>query len=210
MSNALKLAAAVGVLAAVGWVATGGPAPRPAPSVVGAPSPAPDPGLTVIPQPPTEFTGQITCDPPGPDRAGPYDVVREGTTRILEADFWQARGYAYEQDVIVSDPRLEGAHVVSVSRDEYHSADYLWPIMVASFTRRIENDEGAWQGSYTAVAFSDGTVAGSTAVLVGEGAYEGLTALWVEQLSQTSCSAEVRGVLFDGPVPPAPELYVGE
>ena len=109
----------------------------------------------------------------------------------------------------MSDPRLEGIHVVSEDRDEYHSAESLFPIMVASGTRRIENDEGAWQGSYTVAYLADGSITTFTTPLVGEGAYEGLTALWEEQTSQTSCTPEIRGVIIDGAVPEAPEPFIG-
>lgn len=162
------------------------------------------------PQPPVEFSGQITCEPPSADRAGPWAVVREGSTQILDGDLWQRRGHAVQQSATMSDPRLEGNHVVSEDRDEYHSAEYPFPIMVASGTRRIENDEGAWQGSYTVAYLADGSMTTFTTPLVGEGAYEGLIAIWEEQTSQTSCTPEVRGVIIDGSVPVAPEPFSSE
>jgi hypothetical protein len=162
------------------------------------------------PRPPVEFTGQIGCDPASADTTGPWVVVREGSTRILDGDFWQRRGHAVQQSATMSDPRLDGIHVVSEDRDEYHSGESPFPIMVAAGTRRIENDEGGWQGSYSVAYLADGSITTFTMPLVGEGAYEGLTALWEEQSSQTSCTLEIRGVIIEGTVPEAPESFIGE
>ena len=95
----------------------------------------------------------------------------------------------------------------SPPRDEYHLSGRPSPIIVASWTRRIENEEGTWQGSLTFAYRSDGLPASDTAVLVGEGAYEGLTAWWEERTSQTSCSTEVRGVIVDGDAPAPPDPF---
>jgi hypothetical protein len=44
-------------------------------------------------------------------------------------------------------------------------------------TKRIENDEGAWQGSAVCLLQPDGTIYEAPLVMTGEGAYEGLTAI---------------------------------
>jgi hypothetical protein len=164
-----------------------------------------------LPQPPVEFTGQIDCGSPDPDGTGPWDVVRGGTREMLaDGTTWQVRGHAVKQFATMSDPRLEGTYYLSEDRDEYHVPENPFPMIVASWTRRIENDEGAWQGSLTFAYPSDGMETSDTAVLVGEGAYEGLTAIWEERASQAGCPGEVRGVIIDGPVPAAPEPFTAE
>jgi hypothetical protein len=176
----------------------------------GGDPPGANTGGTVT-QPPVEFIGQIECGPPDPDGTGPWDVVHAGTREVLaDGTTWQVRGHAVRQTATMSDPRLEGTYYLSEDRDEYHVPGNPFPMIVASWTRRIENDEGAWQGSLTFAYPSDGMEAGGTAILVGERAYEGLTAIWEERTSQTGCSGEVRGVIIDGTVPAAPEPFTAE
>jgi S-formylglutathione hydrolase FrmB len=131
---------------------------------------------------PAGFTGHVECGP----SVGPSQ--------------WQ-------QIATMSDPRLNGDYFVSVDMD-YHSgpgsSGEVWGI-----TRRIENAEGAWQGSTTsAVLGGDNTV--TTIVLAGEGAYEGLTTLFEETYDNGTCSSEVRGLIIEGEPPAAPEPYLGE
>ena len=44
----------------------------------------------------------------------------------------------------------------------------------------------------------------------GEGAYEGLTALMGIRLTEDPCGMGIRGVVFDGEMPPFPELPPAE
>ena len=81
---------------------------------------------------------------------------------------------------------------------------------VGTGTWRIENRDGAWQGSFTNIKYPDSTTIVSTA-LVGEGAYDGLTALWESTNHRPlDCAWAVRGLILEGDVPAAPEPYTGE
>ncbi len=76
-------------------------------------------------------------------------------------------------------------------------------------TWRIENEEGAWQGSYTVLGIGDRSSV-VTAPLVGEGAYEGLTAVWESAYDPVACDWEVWGLIIEGDVPAAPEPFTGK
>ena len=138
--------------------------------------------------PPAEFTGHIECGP----------AVRLSDTEP-----------AWQQPATMSDPRLEGTYYYSEATRTFGEA--LPAIAAAAGTLRIENDEGAWQGSMTYAYLSDGTGTTGSTVLVGEGAYEGLSAIWEERFLLPGCgAADVRGLIIEGEVPVAPEPYVGE
>lgn len=151
-------------------------------------------------QPPVAFTGRIVCGPgvrTGVDESSPEgDLVRV-----------RSRGWAWQPSATMSDPRLEGDYYVSYDSDDYRSPTVT---SVGSGTWRIENEEGAWQGSFTNIKYPDSTTIVSTA-LVGEGAYDGLTALWESTNHRPlECAWEVRGLILEGEVPAAPEPYTGQ
>jgi hypothetical protein len=154
--------------------------------------------------PPREFTGHIVCGP----------EVRTGTLEsVAAADdsgsaLSRTRGYAWETSATMSDPRLEGTYYISYDTDEYRGPGGTTTI--GSGTWRIENEEGAWQGSYLHADDPDY----ATTVwmpLVGEGDFDGLTALWESVYNPSGlCSWDVRGVIIDGDPPAAPEPYASE
>ena len=153
---------------------------------------------------PVEFTGHIVC---GPD-------VRTGTTDIplsdTETSVVQTRGSAWQPSATMSEPRLEGTYYYSYDDDQYRTKGVATVPSVGSGTWRIENDEGAWQGSHTNVGFSDGTYSAATTILFGEGAYEGLTVIWEERHDNAACTWDVRGMIIGGEVPKAPEAASSE
>jgi hypothetical protein len=107
----------------------------------------------------------------------------------------------------MSDPRLEGDYYISYDSNDYESSTVT---SVGTGTWRIENGEGAWQGSFTNIKYPDSTTVVST-TLVGEGAYEGLTALWESTNRRpVECAWAVRGLILEGDVPAAPEPYLAE
>jgi len=108
----------------------------------------------------------------------------------------------WQQTATNNEPRLEGTYYYSEAYAEDPDSG------ATSGTLRIENDDGAWQGSMVYVYLSDGTMTTGTTVLVGEGAYEGLSAIWEERFLAPRCAADVRGVIIVGDVPTAPEAYV--
>ena len=144
---------------------------------------------TAPPEPPVEVRGHIECGP----------EVRSGASDIAPA--WQ-------QPATMSDPRLAGTYYYCEAAAPLVAA--LPGIQVASGTRRIENDEGAWQGSMVYAYLSDGTGTTGSTVLVGEGAYEGLSAIWEQRFLFPECAADVRGLLIEGKVPAAPAPFIGE
>ena len=100
----------------------------------------------------------------------------------------------------MSDPRLDGEMMLA-TRSEWLD-DYGRTLWHASF--RIETEEGAWQEPpRMTLERRDGTGTTNTSALVGEGAYEGLTAL-VEMTYQPPGVFEMRGVITEDPVPPLP------
>jgi hypothetical protein len=110
----------------------------------------------------------------------------------------------WQQTATNSEPRLGGAYFYSEAYgDDPASA-------ATSGTLRIENDDGAWQGSMVYAYLSDGTMTTGTTELIGEGAYEGLRAIWEERFLSPRCAAEVRGLLITGDLPTAPEPYRAE
>jgi hypothetical protein len=145
----------------------------------------------------TEFTGHIACGP----------EVRRGTSASNDSGLFQARGFAWQPSASISDPRLAGDYYISYDTDDYGTTT------VGTGTWRIENAQGAWQGSFTNINFPDHTTTVSTP-LVGEGGYEGLTAHWESvnhpETSGVLCSWDVRGVIIEGEPPAAPEPFTGE
>ena len=146
------------------------------------------------------FTGRIVCGPSV--RTGVDETPTDGGPVRL-----RVRGWASQPTATMSDPRLEGDYYISYDQDDYESSIVT---SVGTGTWRIENEEGAWQGSFTNIKYPDSTTIVSTA-LVGEGAYEGLTVLWeATNHRPVECAWAVRGLILQGDVPAAPEPYRGE
>ena len=174
--------------------------PAPATSTPVAPSVTDTPQDAEAVQPPVAFTGRIVCG----------DTVRTGVSESA-ADGGpvrlRTRGWAWQPTATMSDPRLEGDYYISYDSDDYESPTVT---SVGTGTWRIENEEGAWQGSFTNIKYPDSTTIVSTA-LVGEGAYDGLTAVWESTNHRPlECAWAVRGLILEGDVPAAPEPYTGE
>jgi hypothetical protein len=141
---------------------------------------------------PVEFTGHVVCG----------DQVRPNTTEVGAGSF-ASRGGAWHPSATMSDPRLEGDYHISFDDDQYASPTGS---SVGAGTWRIENGEGAWQGSYTILGFADHASV-VTAPLAGEGAYEGLTAVWESAYDPVACAWDVRGLIIEGDVPAAPAPF---
>lgn len=155
---------------------------------------------------PVEFTGTIVC---GTEvraaNTDKWDVALSDGGQMTRS---RSDGYVERQDATVSDPRLEGDHYLSVNSNDYVVGES--GVSLANLTRRIENELGAWQGSFTSAFLSDGTGTAGATVLAGEGAYEGLSAIWEEHFTGATCSAAVRGVIFEGDPPPTANAHIGE
>jgi hypothetical protein len=183
---------------AAGGASTGTLAAATSAPVAAWPEPVPD-ALAVV-RPPVAFTGRVVC---GPDvRVGVDQSSPEGDLVRL-----RSRGWAWQASATMSDLRLEGNYYVSYDSDDYRSPTVT---SVGSGTWRIENEEGAWQGSFTNIKYPASTTIVSTA-LVGEGAYEGLTAVWESTNHRPlDCAWSVRGLILEGEVPAAPDPYTGQ
>lgn len=159
------------VLLALAMVA--GPAPA-----VTAQSPSPSTPSTV------PFAGRIAFG----DCTGGSTVIVDGLI--------QTRGEVCDVPVLeMSDPRLDGEVTVHDDNDVYPDglALFRWAF-------RIENDGGIWQQQpVLTVKFPDGTYSTATITLIGEGGYDGLTAVAEVAVSDDIWSLD--GQVFEGEVP---------
>jgi hypothetical protein len=109
------------------------------------------------------------------------------------------RGHTHLQPrTEVSDPRLEGRYTRSWDEDEYFSGDAAFLSIVVT-TDRIENEEGAWQGTSVWYRPAEGEQSFAPMVMVGEGAYEGLTAILGFVEGYGECA--VTGYIIEGSIP---------
>ena len=135
---------------------------------------------------PVQFTGELAFGP------CPVDSEIESTPGKQE---W--RGEHYCRPVVVepfSDERLAGDYYVWNHRDVHDGG----PTIFAS-TFSIVNDEGAWRG--IPARYIRGT--GSNQILVGEGAYDGLTA--IASVTGTGGGWAWDGWIIESDAPPLPE-----
>jgi hypothetical protein len=112
----------------------------------------------------------------------------------------EAMGVASEGILTASDPRISGRWRQVMNMWAYESREPGGPsATVWSATARIDNDAGAWVGTFT--GFMDPTASREWNLLKGEGAYEGLTALfrWLPEESMQ------EGVIVPGDLPPWPD-----
>lgn len=158
------------------------------------------------PQIPVEFNGRITCGPPvSADRAGAEATLEVGGEGMTVT---RNRNGAWRQTATVTDPRLEGSWYHTWESDSYRMPETEAGASVAAATWRVENDDGAWEGGHMELTLADGTAAPTLSVLVGEGAYEGLTVLMNVQVLDGGCAADIHGIIFQDaptPVPYVPE-----
>ena len=145
---------------------------------------------------PVEFTARWTF---GPD-------LRIGTETEVDG-VGMGRGGAWRPQVIsrASDPRLEGDLSIADNYDEYADGP-----TVHHYAFRIENEDGVWQQLPTInLETGDGDLNTTTGVLIGEGGYEGLIAVF-DLLTDPDLGWTLHGYIFDGDLPPAPEPYMAE
>ena len=173
--------------------------PSPPPSSPVPTSTAPTTGGAVLP----EFTACL----PG------NSMSREGTneTEVVsgpngDVTVEKERGTTYKGTITATDPRFSGTHYYIWTGNAYSlTSGGQGPASYAD-GQRIENDDGAWQGNSFGVELPDGTQQRSVTVLIGEGAYEGLTAVLL--VVDGSCFFNFRGLVMEVPDPPVP--YTGE
>jgi S-formylglutathione hydrolase FrmB len=146
----------------------------------------------IEPVEPVPFTARFV---PGPE-------VRAQTVEEVDGRR-EHRDVAWAPTVTASDPRLEGTLTFSADEDRYEGESGTFT--VGHGTYRIENAAGAWQGSQLYLEASapefDAAVESfhGPVVLSGEGAYEGLYAVF-ELVADWD---DIKGVILPAPPPEA-------
>jgi hypothetical protein len=157
----------------------------------------------------------------GPEVHRGTDEEIVGSLPDGEMTIHQFHGFTYLQSLTeVSDPRLEGTLYSAWSSDEYTLPGNEPEPGIFVFTDRIENDEGAWQGSGVlldpdltsrgaVMAIPSVSVYVGPIVMVGEGAYEGLTAI-VGFVDWAGDDCTVSGYIIEGSIPAPPVPQTGQ
>jgi hypothetical protein len=129
----------------------------------------------------------------------PFSTVWEGERRLGSDGFLL-------NILETSDPRLGGTGTIRWNETSYPDTDGSGTYELSHYTVRIENNEGAWQGSALdfegSAAEFDGVEleALGTFVVVGEGDYAGLYAVMVDLDGWN----DIKGVILSAPPPEAP------
>ena len=142
---------------------------------------------------PAWVTGTVSGGTGGQVSSGLADT--DGVTRFRY--HWQ------DMRIAMSDPRLSGTISSIYDQDvRTGAAGDVSTFSVGAGTYRIENEAGSWEGP--SIFLWEGSfptdVTSDTGLLVGSGAYEGLSAFLVFDFSQTQ--APVVGVIVPGEMPP--------
>ena len=128
------------------------------------------------------------------------ELIDPGTVTYTPAGVRQQRGVEASQTEQWSDPRLAGTSLLVHNEDEY--PELMGPKWG---TTRTENDGGAWVGSYLGMELprAEGpTIPVYLTTMVGEGGYEGLSALcYTVYPGGPGWDGESECIVFEGPVP---------
>ena len=134
------------------------------------------------------------CTDPTIESAALEDPIHERDYRC-EPQYWRT-----------SDPRLTGSATSMWSADVYRMDGGY--ISVRAGTYDVRNDAGGWLCHHNGVAQGIGIYAfpdlGETLTCLGDGDYEGLSAVLELDWSSTS-PVKIQGLIFAGEVPPFPE-----
>jgi hypothetical protein len=197
MSSAVKFVAASAVVALFGGVlltsqlTTQDPAE---PSVGVSASHSPSPSTSLDPMGTAWATGTVG----GGTWVEPSEVTFEDGVIRSRAYRWQ------NGRITMSDPRLSGTIQDTYNWDVHTGAEgNTSAFTVGAGTYRIENEAGSWEGSH--IFLSEGgsgmPSVSDTGILVGSGAYEGLSAFLVFDYPKPFV-ATVVGAIFPGQMPP--------
>ena len=129
------------------------------------------------------------------------EMITPGTVTYTSGGVRQLRGLVATQQEDWSDSRLSGVSTLVFNEDEY--PELMGPKWG---TTRLENDGGAWEGSYLAIQLprDEGPdIPTYLTTMVGEGGYAGLSALCFAVYAQGPGweGAEPECIIFPGPVP---------
>jgi hypothetical protein len=144
--------------------------------------------------PPVHVTGMVVFDDADPF-SGPTSTTSEGAVT-------RTQGISAVRQLTMSDERLSGnQHAV------WNLIDYGADGSTVAGRLSIENAGGSWRGTYQGVIFPHGEgVARHQAVLVGEGDYEGLSAVLYYDPMSADDMLGVEGFIFPGEIPEHPPL----
>jgi hypothetical protein len=152
------------------------------------------PGAEVEPIAPTWVTGTVEFAPSCSDPDAKVNLV------VIE----YRNGECSPQTWTASDPRLTGTVAYRWNDDTYRTDEGA--LSVNKSASYFRNDDGGWVCSSTNLTkgsglFSEPTT-GETATCVGEGGYEGLSALLV--IDGAARPQTIEGLIFSGDFPPPP------
>ncbi len=171
---------------------------------IGAPRRGPDaalPAVAVSPAAPSP-SGSAT---PGPATDGKGDEVVAGTailalttpyTESRAGDVTRLRDGVITVTTRMSDPRVSGTGTWRVNADLYPATGPQWGAY------RLENADGAWEGTCSGAAWEGGRDEGGawSCRLTGSGAYDGYSYVFSATTGDPGID-DVRGVIVPGPLP---------
>jgi hypothetical protein len=155
-------------------------------TVPGAPVASPSPSAPVAPEasPALPSATRVT----GTELVS--DIVSGPTTTV--DGIRQMRGLTATATDTMDDPRVSGTGAIVGNWDGYGDVGTQWG------TYRLENADGAWEGTWRGVIWNRGGVTEHTMWLTGSGAYEGLT--YYAHVNGSGV-IDVEGVIFPGEAP---------
>lgn len=133
--------------------------------------------------------------------AGTSTLIGEASPGVtaLDGAIIRVRGNELITLEASSDPRVSGQALITVNYDAYPDPDGLpGATQVRYGQMRLENDEGAWSGTFTGSLTGAGFL--QTYWLEGEGAYEGLS--YVVTAGGSGNVWPSSGLIFPGDLPP--------
>jgi hypothetical protein len=125
-----------------------------------------------------------------------------GESELTDA-VYQHRDQTYVGSLESSDPRLSGEQWSTWNYDQIRPLGMNG--MVAAGTFGVTNDEGSWAGTFSGVEYPGASEVVLQGWLVGQGAYDGLSA-YLSYVLPDSGAMTVEGMIFSGSLPPFPEL----
>jgi hypothetical protein len=123
-----------------------------------------------------------------------FSPLQDGTTTKV-GNVTQLRGAVFTGAWTMNDPRVNATGTARLSVDEYTNVYPEWGTM------RLENANGAWEGTVTGGGWNGGETTNFSGWLVGSGAYAGYT--YYVHYWGSGYSYLAEGIIFQGS-PPAP------
>jgi hypothetical protein len=130
------------------------------------------------------------------------DPVEPPTSVTVDGAATKYLGNSAVRQLTMNDERLSGSQ-----RAVWNRFDYGADGSTVAGRLSIENDQGSWHGTYQGVIFPHAPgVARHQAVLVGEGEYEGLSAVLYYDPATVDDTLAVDGLIFRGEMPDYPAV----